>query len=322
VHDAACRAGATGRASLRLWRRARPVVSLGRFHRRGRAHPALERRLSGGRVTGLGPGVLGVTMVAPGVDWFDPSAGGLRPDQVLNRALRPLLNVLRSRVPEVFYPGRHLVGPPGRPLAHASFTVQRDGVAIVEVHLGVECSIAAGLAERLAELDPDGDAAVDPLALADAVALADAAGPSPHSAPQALAEALARASIEGFDCRMVESWSEDEASGLVADEAAFEAFQAERGPCPKGPDRILAAGITMLGVVESSARLIGDRLYDLEITGDVIAPAHALEEIAAACEGQPLRAPKIRRALAGVLIRPRSFLLGANDLDAIIERMQ
>jgi lipoate-protein ligase A len=147
-------------ARARIWRRRESGLLLGRFHRADPASCAwadakegggdtvqcgLSRRLSGGRIVPVGPGVVCITMAVPVVDWLDFSLReprpeqvikrALRPEQVLNRALRPLLALLRGDGVDAFYAGRDLVTVGGRAVAHASFTVMRDGVAMVEMQV-------------------------------------------------------------------------------------------------------------------------------------------------------------------------------------------
>jgi hypothetical protein len=105
----------------------------------------------------------------------------------------------------------------------------------------------------------------------------------------------------------------------MADAAAEASFAADPGPLEQG-DRLVAT-VAMLGIVECSGRLRGDRLTDLRITGDLIAPFHALDDIASECEGEPLRPDRIRKALARAMARPRNFVLGLRDLDELIARL-
>ena len=54
------------------------------------------------------------------------------------------------------------------------------------------------------------------------------------------------------------------------------------------------AGMTMLGVVEATARIAEGRMTGLEITGDVIAPAMTLSALSDACEGLVAAAPALQ----------------------------
>ncbi len=313
-------------ATLTAWRRAQASVSFGRFHRLPVPAPlACERRIGGGRAIALGPGVLGITLVTPSVDWLDPDAAPLRPDQVLNRALRPLLAYLRENVGDAFYPGRDLVTLDRRPVAHASFTVAPDGVCVVEIHLAVSSGFAM-LGDLLSTADPTGVAAVDATAFSDAsclAALGRLAQPANGVAVDtgAWLNALTPSVVEAFACEV----GRDNAESVPVEPCAagrrraYHRFLCERGPVPEGAVSVATA--SMLGAVEVSAVLRAGRIHDLMISGDVIAPFHTLEAISVACEGQPGTGPVTRRRLARVLSQPRSFLLGCNDLDALLARL-
>jgi hypothetical protein len=99
-------------ARARIWHREARGLLLGRHHRIDVSSPSsagLSRRLSGGRIVPVGPGVTCITLFVPLVDWLDPKTPGIKPQQVLNRALRPLLALLRERGVDAFYGGRDLV---------------------------------------------------------------------------------------------------------------------------------------------------------------------------------------------------------------------
>lgn len=276
----------------------------------------LSRRLSGGRIVPAGPGVVCITMAAPVVDWFDGAGGALRPDQVLNRALRPLLAMLRSLGIDAYYPGRDLVTVGGCAIAHASFTVMRDGVAVVEMHVA-EVPAFADLPSLLDRFDPGGVAGVDRTALSGATSLAET--DTAARSDDAWAEDFARFAAAGFACEAVVVDAPDGEDLTLAHESAARDFMLSPGPVEQGA--LSAAEVSMLGMVECSARMRGDRLTGLRVTGDLIAPFHTLDDVAAECEGQPFRAANIRKALARAMARPRSFVLGLRELDELILRM-
>ncbi len=316
------RCAATGTAGARVWRRAGEGLLLGRFHRADPASCAWEsgggltRRLSGGRVVPAGPGVVCITMAAPTVNWLDPAGAALRPDQVLNRALRPLLALLRGDGVDAFYPGRDLVTAGGRTIAHASFTVLRDGVAVVEMHVAETPEFGA-LEERLDRYDPRGVAGVDRRGLGETTSLAEQKTAVRSNA--AWAEMFAVAAAKAFSCEArVQDGAADPAVTL-ADARAARDFLASPGPLEEGA--LSAATVSMLGVVECSGRMRGDRLTGLRICGDVIAPFHTLDDIASECEGEPLKPANVRKALARAMAGPRSFLLGLRELDELILRL-
>jgi lipoate-protein ligase A len=345
------RCAATAQAQARVWRRAQEGLLLGRFHR---ANPsscawdsggALSRRLSGGRVVPVGPGVVCITMAVPTVNWLDSSASALRPDQVLNRALRPLLAMLRGDGIDAFYPGRDLVTAAGTTLAHASYTVMRDGVAVVEMHVAESPAFAA-LESLLDRLDPEGVAGVDRRGLGATTSIEEQKTASRRD--DEWAARFADAAAKAFSCRAnvvaaaeagSDAGGKTEASGLAATAApnaalpaglddmpvtlahasAARDFLLEPGPVSEGTRSV--ATVSMLGMVECSGALRGDRLTGVRICGDLIAPFHTLDDVAAECEGEPLRPANIRKALARAMARPRSFVLGLRELDELILRL-
>ncbi len=231
-----------GVALARLWRRSEEGLSLGRFHRRRPGDARLARRLSGGRVVAVGPGIQCLNLVFPSVDWLEAASAGLRPlqpSQVLNRALRPLLSLLRACGADVIYPGRDLVTLGGCPLAHAAFTVAPDGVCLVEAQLGVEVSLSRTPA-LLAEYDPQGVAGVDTGSLANAVALSASLRRSPRRG--AWGELLSGHFGAEFDCSVRVAGAElDHSAGAAGVEfdhsagaAGVEALAAS-SPAPSTP---------------------------------------------------------------------------------------
>jgi len=339
-----------GNARARVWRRGAAGLLLGRFHRAdpascvaapksgsgtdfppasslapgfstGRSEPVpdfggVSRRLSGGRIVPVGPAVVCITMAAPVVNWFDGAGGALRPDQVLNRALRPLLAMLRGDGIDAFYPGRDLVTVNGRAIAHASFTVMRDGVAVVEMHVA-EAPAFTDLPALLDRLDPGGIAGVDRSALAGATSLAETA--TAARSDEEWAGVFARFAAAGFACEAAVKGEPDGQDVTLAHESAARDFLLSPGPLEQGA--LSAAAVSMLGMVECSARMRGDRVTGLRVTGDLIAPFHTLDDVSAECEGQPFRAANIRKALARAMARPRSFVLGLRELDELILRI-
>ncbi len=301
----------------RLWRRDRPALCLGRFHRRPAPAPgALERRWSGGRAVVLGPGIAAMTLVLPSVDGLGSGGEALRPDQVLNRALRPLLAALTAVGLAPFYAGRDLITAGGRTVAHASFSVAADGVCIVEQHVAIDTSFAE-LGRLLAEHDPEGVSVVDRDSFEPAASIGELAT---RQGPDAWEQTWSQEIVRAWNAGMgdLESWR----SGVslhLADRTAHEAFLAERGPL--ADDESSEVERTMLGAVEASARLCDGRLNGLLISGDIIAPFHTLDEISAGLEGKRPEPAVVRRVMTSVMSTPRNFILGTTELDGLIARL-
>ncbi|MFQ5478607.1 MAG: hypothetical protein ACE5E4_08325 [Candidatus Binatia bacterium] len=307
-------ASMTGDALVLLWRREEPAVGVGRFHRVPERASRIERRLTGGRCISVGPGVLGMTSVLASTAWLGGS-GQLRPEQFLNRALRPLLSTLRDLGVDAFYPGRDLITVGGRALAHASFSVAPDGVFIMEAHLGLQHRIS-DFAQLLAEVDGSGVVSTSADPLAGAVALGELLTlPAGDLWPVLLAEACERV----FACVVDAGGARWPKAGLVANAAAFTAFQTESGPVPGG--HAVASAFGQLGVVDCSARVEDCRLRGLRINGDIIAPFHTIDELCDRLEGHELCEAALRAEVAEVLARPGNFVLGAPDLAGLISRL-
>jgi hypothetical protein len=265
-------------------------------------------------MVGLGPGSLAMTLVAPSLAWLDPKVQRLNPEQVLNRALRPLLAVLRGLGLDAFYPGRDLVTVEGRSIAYAAFTTLPDGVVLVEMFLGLSESfqITPALVERW---DPDGVAAIAPDLFADAVCLRDFTDLPDDTR---LSDMVTEACSEAFASQIAAAGPVCE-PGMRAGRSAWSAFQAERGPI--APAAASAAGMTMLGVTEVDARILDGKFRSVNICGDLIAPFGTLAEISSGLENQPTTQSAIRRTFVAVLGRPGHFVLGAPELEGIVGRL-
>ena len=275
----------------------------------------LVRRLSGGRVVAVGPGIVSLTGVFPSVAWLALGRDTPGPDQILNRALRPLLAVLRAVGVDAFYGGRDLVTWDGSPIAMASFTVLPDGVVVCEAHIAASTSFDR-CAVTLAEWDPQG------LVLHDASVFS---GASPLARRASRVDAVDWAALFAehaqatFACDSSIGDAIEESSMASAIAPAFVAFQAEREATRAG--WATAAGIEMLGAVEAYARIEQGRIQALELSGDLIATYTSIAEIEEACVGEPPSRAAAERALLSVLSRPGRFVLGARDLAGLIARL-
>jgi len=309
-----------GHAVARLWRASDAGLSLGRYHRRDSARDigtnGLVRRLCGGRIVPQGPGIACLTLAVPQVAWLDPRLGTLRPEQVLNRSLRPLLAALRSAAVDAFYPGRDLVTVSGRTLAHAAFTVARDGALLVQMQIADSDGFDA-LPRLLERFDPAGVAAVDRNAFDGAATFVELTGRTLDDA--GFEEGLAAALGSQLRCEVFRGEPCDSGDATRADEDTFTMFQQEPGPLPEGST--IASAISMLGVVELAARMENGHLHGVRVTGDLIAPFHVIDRLEDGLEGQPAQLPILRRAVARVLSQPGSFVLGMRDLDAVLARL-
>jgi len=306
-------------AILRVSRADAEGLCLGRFHRRDRdADPRLTRRTTGGRSTPCGPGLIELALAVPSSFWLDPSTNALRPEQVLNRVLRPLLALLRGVGVDAFYPGRDLVTVGGRPIAACSFTVFPDGVIMADVCIGVDQALSV-VRDRVAEFDPGGVAAIAVDCFDSGIAVAPLASLS--SDPQEWARLLAEGARDAWRIPVAAPDTAPYWLGEFTppDDAAYECFLHER----TAPDTSVttAVSMTMLGVVEASASICDGGVHRLEICGDVIAPAATLSALSEACEGLPAAPAALRRAVTSVLAEQRHFVLGLDGLEDLLCRL-
>jgi hypothetical protein len=308
------RRGSGAGAALRLWRPPQARISAGRFHRISAGTAGIERRLSGGTLVGLGPGTVGLSLFAPSMAWLDRAVEKLKPAQVLNRAVRPVLSALRTLGVDAVYPGRDIVTLDRRPVAYASFTVLPDGVLVVEMLLALSNSFAE-TSSLLARFDSDGTAVTDGGTFAQAVQLVDFVE---VPGDEKLRDVIAEACEETFDARIGRGGPPAEAS-VRAGQTAWAAFQAERGPIPQAA--CSAVGMTQLGVVEVDARIADGKLRDVNVCGDLIAPFETVGAIQANLEGKAPGRSVVRSAIESALAPPGSFLLGGSDLEEIAGRL-
>lgn len=315
-HVAICRVAREGGAAILLVRRAASEgVSLGRFHRRPPGDSPLARRLSGGRAVAIGPGILSLTAVFPSADWLALTGPTPSPDQLLNRALRPLLSALRTVGVDAFYGGRDLVTWDGRPIAVASFTVLPDGVVVVEAQVALSTPFDR-CAAVLAQWDPQG------LVLHDASLFAEMPPVERQLAPAADRDwpaLIAEHAETTFGCEATLARSLETAGAEAASARAFRALQDERSAVR--PGWVAAAAFDMLGVVEAAALIERGRIAALEISGDLIATYASITEIEDECVGQPPSRAVAERVLLSVLSRPGRFVLGARELAGLIARL-
>ncbi|HWP64594.1 MAG TPA: hypothetical protein VNO26_01620 [Candidatus Limnocylindria bacterium] len=280
------------------------VLLLGRHHPSLGAQGAVRRR-SGGRAMPAGAGFVQLTLALPhrsALESDEPYA--LRPEQVLNRAVRGIMGGLETLGLEPYYPGRDLVTVGSKPIGWISLAVEAGGGTLVEagIAVGRGFDVLPGLADRL---DPGGAV---PVTLWHADDVTTVAASRPGSAPTAGEVALAI--VEGYRRRLG-----FELAAAQLDERAGESCVDDLRETPGRPRGRRAS---QLGAVLASARIEARGLLaDVWLGGDVIAPAATMEALARAFEGQPASAPALRVAAEPVLAQPDAFLLGATVDDLV-----
>jgi lipoate-protein ligase A len=270
------------------------VLSLGRFHAIPPPRPAsgvrLLRRRSGGRPAPLGDGYLALALALPhpGVlTGEDPAA--LAPSQILNRSVRGLLGALESLGVSAHYPGRDVVTTGGRLLAALGFETAPDGATLVEACIAVRRSFAV-VTEFADRADPDGVVPIDLVLPDQATSIAEAGGRAADLDDFTAALATGYAGRSGIDVVVG-----DGVAAPAADGAWLEA-----GRIPPHLDRH-AVGRDMLGVLEVYVACDAQRVGDVRLCGDLIAPSATVARLEAALRDAPIDRAALRaRALDAV----------------------
>jgi hypothetical protein len=113
------------------------AAALGRYQRPGRSgHTREVRRLTGGRSTLYGDGILTLSAIIPSSEaWLDESEV-LPGPRLLNRYVRGLLAALRSCGLHAVYPGRDFVTVAGRRIAYVTLERSDSGALLFQAVIG------------------------------------------------------------------------------------------------------------------------------------------------------------------------------------------
>ena len=280
------------------------VLALGRFHAIPPPRPAsgvhVLRRKSGGRPAPLGEGYLALALALP-----HPGAltgeEAIAPGQVLNRAVRGLLGALESLGVSAYYPGRDVVTVNGRPVAALGFETAADGATLVEACIAVRrsFSMVTELADRA---DPAGVVPVDLLLPDQATSIADAGG-----RPGDLDE-LTTALATGYASRL--GVTVTIGAGIPAPDA--DESWLEAGRVAPHLDRH-ALTRDMLGVIEVYAACDGERVRDVRVCGDLIAPSATVARLEAALRDAPIDRAELRTRATNAVEGRGDVLLGVRS---------
>ena len=299
-----------GVALLRLFEASDEALALGRFHPAvpGAMGGGVVRRLSGGRVFPAGPGFLGVSLALPRWSTLPWESQPLRAEQVMNRAVRPLLGALAALGLDAAYPGRDLVTVGGKPIGWISIGSEDGESALVEMGLAVASDLARlpMLADRL---DPGGAVAVTPWLPDDVTSVERECGPTPmHDVVTAV--------LEGWRARLgVDVVLDDGAPAAGAGDSGALAWDVAPGYARRGERR------TMLGTLVARLSLGADgTVAGVRLCGDLIAPRPTVLTLEAALRGIVPERASLAAALGRVVARPEHFLLGvtADDVAAAV----
>ncbi len=290
---------------LRVFECAGMLVSLGRYHT---APPATDgpvrcsRRVSGGRVVSFGKGFIGVALVVA-----DPLA--LRPEQVLNRYVRGMLEGCKLGGVPAFYPGRDTLTLDGRMLGVVSFEVDAQGALLVEGIIARSAEFAS-LAARLETVDPAGVVQAGMLGPAQVTSLAVALGRVPPVAE--VADWMRR----GYEKTLL---VECVPLSVVPVEQSFDEAAWLRARAPRGDLDRRGTVTTQLGVVQAELGVDAGRLRAVRIGGDIIASSSAIAALETALAGCPADAAAIAAVVHEVFARPGHFVLGVGPLQNVTD---
>jgi hypothetical protein len=275
------------------------AATLGRFQHPGRSNATRElRRLTGGRSTRYGDGVVSLCALAPTAQaWLDET-GALSGPRLLNRLVRGLLAGLARLGLAASYPGRDFVTVNGRRVAYVSLSREASGVFLFQAVLGV------GAAYTTAERDPS--------------------WPGLPAAPEPTWLARERMPAPDFD-RI--------ASALAAGFAERFALVLEDAPLSSDEERAFAAAsvpplvdaslaeLTSAGAVATPIGELGThvaldrggRLARVRLRGDWIAAPPELQALEAALVGELPESPNARELCAAWLATPAALVIGLTD---------
>ena len=306
------RAVARGYGTLRISVLAGTVLALGRYH----LAPAqasdvtLHRRLTGGRAAVSGDGFVQVSLTLPHRSALvsdEPLA--LAPEQILNRAVRGLLGGLDAAGVSSVYPGRDTITVARRTIAVLGLEIDARGATLVEASIALEHDQSM-LPHLLERVDVDG--------------VIGAAMVGPDDATSLVRELRRRPSIEevatsirrGYESRLGIGFVEEAA--LPSTPEVDDGFVHSRAPRPD-LDRHGSLP-TMLGLVESHARLAADGTLDeVMLAGDLLAPSGTIDRLESALRGCAAVRARLEAVIADVVRPPNDFILGVGPLGAIAE---
>jgi lipoate-protein ligase A len=277
------------------------VVALGRYHvvpASTAGGVALVRRHGGGRPAPLGGGFLGVALGLPNRSALLPAAAALSPSQILNRYVRGFLGALESLGVAGYYPGRDVVTVDGRVVAGLGFEIAADGATLLEMCVAVSRSFAE-LSVFVDRADPAGVVPLDVVLPEQATSISEVTGRVPDLDELAAAVASGYASRLGCDVVVAEPLPPPEpdhdwlAAGRLAPHLDRHAIARD-----------------LLGVVEAYVACRAERVHDVRLCGDFLAPSPTVARLEAALRGAPVERDVLRHRVVGSLTGPDDVLLG------------
>jgi lipoate-protein ligase A len=297
------------------------LVSIGRYHLYDgpgeRDGVQVWRRLTGGRVAGSGDGWLGLAMILPrpaALTRDEPQ--GLRPEQVMNRHVRPTLAALRAQGLECFYPGRDALTRERREIAMCTFERDAAGAVLFELFLAVSRGMEDAVRD-LEVIDPDGQLNVSLYHAENSTTVERERG------ARAGPDAVQRAMIDAYGATAGGVAARALSNGELAAGRRRGAESAGAGWLGRSP---LAAGriaygrlAGQLGTVEARIALDADEtIAAVQLSGDVIANSPGISRLEEELRGQQLELGSIARAVTRTYESGDNFILGIGTLDNLV----
>jgi hypothetical protein len=316
-------AAGLGELHLHVSALAGDVLSLGAFQASAATPEGVWRRTTGGRAVACGSGFLVVTLALPHRSALvSGDRFALRPEQVMNRAVRGLLVAIRGLGIEALYPGLDLVTAARRAIAHLAFLETAEGPTLFQAIVAAErpLSLTTILLERL---DPAGSVPATPLA-ADAVStLAELRGASaqPMAGDAAgcadLAARVAAGCAASHGVEALDLDPEVAAAMLDAEEPPAPVPALPEPPPAPPPDAGVALTRGLLGVVTAWARVSHGAIDAAGLYGDVIARSDALAAIGDGLRGCAAGAEPLAERLAAIVDGRRLYVLGLRPKELV-----
>lgn len=281
------------------------AAALGRFQRPGKSCAAREhRRLTGGRSTRCGDGIVSLAALAPGPQaWLDEK-NVLSGPRLLNRLVRGLLAGLAKLGVAASYPGRDFALGNGRRIAYVSLSREASGVLVFQAILAVDAPYTT------AEREPSWPGLP---AVPEATTLARELGRTPDFAAisAALAAGFAERGSLALDAAPL---SADEEQSLIA------------SPPPPLDDPSLAGLVcggpvaTPIGEIEAHVALDADgRLARVRLRGDWIAAPPDVDALEGSLIGERPGSARVRELCSAWLARPAVLVIGVTDAGALAD---
>jgi lipoate-protein ligase A len=277
-----------------------------------RKDPGVQRRLSGGRLLPVGPGVLEVSLAAPGLTDLTAERNPIGPEQLLNRSVRGVLRGLERLGLSVVYPGRDLITLSRRAVGHAGFDIDGEGRPLVQIHLAYETSLAEA-ASHLEEAGLEAEGRGDLLEREGCVTLREVLG------GEVEIERVEEALIEGFGQHAGAPLAVEPLPGELMErsEALFaETFSrgewlAERSPPPEMDHFFgVQSQLGTFQVALSREEEEEDRLGAVKLMGEFFADWPAVAALEEALKGCPAGWLDIARIVDLILDTPPHIVLG------------